>query len=185
MTMLELLAAASGNNRAVVTALVQTGLDQESLNQAFSCAIAYSHLELAEYLLVQGADLTWGDNESLRCAVSNGEVGGTQFCLSRGIDVNVENGMVLREAAMSMPHEFLIWLLERGADVNIAEGLALTNAIVFERLDNVQVLLAHGANPLLNHQQAVQEANSRVARGNPSTIDIQRLVNKAAQLFSS
>ena len=185
MVTIKLLEAASDNNRAVVTALVQTGIDQESLNQAFSCAIAYSHLELAEYLLAQGAELTWGDNESLRCAVSNGEVGGTQFCLSRGIDVNVENGMVLGEAAISMPPKFLIWLLAQGAEVNIAEGQALVNAIAFQRLDNVRILLEHGANPLLNHQQAVREANSRVARGNPATIDIQQLVNKAAQLFTS
>ncbi|TGE29881.1 ankyrin repeat domain-containing protein [Hymenobacter metallicola] len=183
MATLELLSAASDDDRATVAALVAAGLDQDSLNQALTCAVAYSHLELAEYLLEHAAQLSWGDDDPLRYAVENGEVAATKFCLARGIAVNVHNGMVLNRAAISMPPEFLTWLIEQGADVNRAQGQALVNAIIYQRLDNVRVLLEHGANPMLNDQQALREAKSRMAVGNQRTVDIQRVVSKAAKNF--
>lgn len=183
MVALELLRAASDNDQATVTALVAAGLDEDSLNQALSCAVAYSHLHLAEYLMAKGAQLAWGDYDPLRCAIENGEIVATKFCLAHGIDINVQNGMILCLAAISMPPDFIAWLVNQGADVNSNQGQPIVNAIIYQRLDNVRVLLNHGANPNLNQQQAVREAKSRVAQVNRLTVDIYRLVTKAAKCF--
>ena len=163
--------------------LIAVGVDRDSLNQALSCSLAYSHLALANYLIRQGAQLTWGNNDPLRYAVMNGEIAATQFCLAHGIEINAEDGLIIREAAISMPPDFIAWLIEHGADVNIKGCQALINAITYQRLENVRVLLEHGANPCLNKQQALREAQSRMVRGNQLTVDIKRLVSKAAKSY--
>jgi ankyrin repeat protein len=183
MVALELLLAASDNDQATVTALVAAGLDEDSLNQALSCAVAYSHLHLAEYLMTEGAQLAWGDYDPLHHALENGQIAATKFCLAHGIDINVQDGMIICLAASSMPPNFVAWLIKQGADVNSNQGQAIVNAIIYQRLDNVRVLLNHGANPNLNQQQAMREARSRVARGNKLTVTINRLVAEAAKCF--
>ena len=183
MATLELLTAASDGDEDAVRALMAAGLDDDSLNQALSCAVAYSHLHVAEYLMVEGAQLTWGNHDPLRCAVENGEIAATIFCLAHGININVQDGMVICIAAISMPPDFIHWLITKGADVNSNQGRALVAAIIYQRLENVRVLLNHGANPHLNQQLAIREATSRVARGNQLTVDINNLVAKAAKHF--
>jgi len=101
------------------------GLDysQLEIDVALGCAIAYSHVDLAKYLLSLGADFANHDYDGVYYAVHNNELEGLKFAISHGVDVNVNNGLLLNTGVITAMNEkdnsIVLWLLENGANCDL------------------------------------------------------------------
>ena len=96
---------------------------QEEINIALGNAIAYYMIEVAEYLISLGADISHWDYEGVYYAVHNNEVEGLKFSVEQGVDVNINNGQLLNTSIITAYNEkdttILKWLLENGADISL------------------------------------------------------------------
>lgn len=93
---------------------------QLELDMALENAIAYSRIEVGEYLINLGADLSNNDFEGVYYAVHNNELDGLKFSVAQGVDVNIRDGLLLNtsiETAINTGDcSILEWLLENGAN---------------------------------------------------------------------
>lgn len=114
--------ACSGNLAELKLAL-SSGYSQLDLDVALECAIAYSYIEMAEFLLELGADFSNYNFQGVYYAVHNDEIGGLQFAIAKGVDINVNQGMLLNTSIMTATNtksiEMVAWLLENGADLSL------------------------------------------------------------------
>lgn len=95
----------------------------EEINIAFELALAYSQIQIAEYLFSLGADFSYNSYEGLYYAVHNDEIEGVRFAIKKGVDINVNNGMCLNTsiytAINSKTTNLVKWLLENGASIDL------------------------------------------------------------------
>ncbi|HUV37347.1 MAG TPA: ankyrin repeat domain-containing protein [Patescibacteria group bacterium] len=112
------------------------------------------HLDLARYLLGEGADPLAGDNENstpLHVAAIGGNTAVTQLFLDRNIDVDIrdDNGMTpLLFAGNRGQREMIDFLLSKGADINARDtsGGAMIHAASYSgNVDLLSSLIAGGA----------------------------------------
>ena len=103
---------------------------QEEINIALGNAIACSKIEVAEYLISLGADISHWDYEGIYYAVHNNEVEGLKFSVEQGVDVNINNGQLLNTSIITAYNEkdttILKWLLENGADISLLSKKTLS-----------------------------------------------------------
>ena len=103
--------------------LLEPKYTQEEINIALGNAIAYSMIEVAEYLISIGADISHGDYDGVYYAVHNNEVEGLKFSVEKGVDVNINNGHLLNTSIITAYKEkdttILKWILENGADISL------------------------------------------------------------------
>lgn len=96
---------------------------QLDIDVALGCAIAYSYIEMAEYLLTLGADFSNYNYDGVYYAAHNNELEGLKFAISKGVDINVRNGMILNTSIQTATNaksiEMVKWILENGGDVNL------------------------------------------------------------------
>ena len=100
--------------------LLEPTKSQSELDAALTNAIAYSRLDVAEYLLELGANIESLNYEGVYYAVHNNELEGLKFSVDQGVDVNILKGSLINtsiETAMNTGDcEILKWLLSNGAD---------------------------------------------------------------------
>ena len=93
---------------------------QLELDIALENAIAYSRIEVAEYLIELGADFSNYNYQGVYYAVHNNELKGLEFSVTNGVDVNILNGSLINtsiETAMNTRDcSILKWLLSHGAN---------------------------------------------------------------------
>ena len=111
--------AASEGNLSNLKEILETGFRQIEIDAGLVCAVAYSHVEVGEYLLCLGADLSYDNNSAAYYAVHNNQIEGLKFAVKNGVNVNANNGHLLNEAVVTAFNQkdltILTWLLERGA----------------------------------------------------------------------
>jgi uncharacterized protein len=111
--------AGNGNLKALKD-LFERAYTQWELNTALENAIAYSQLEIADYLLVLGADFSYGNYQGVYYAVHNNELEGLKYAIAKGVSINTQAGMILNESIFTAINtkstEILKWVLENGAD---------------------------------------------------------------------
>lgn len=95
---------------------------QEEIDIALGNAIAFSQIEVAEFLLSLGADISHWDYDGVYNSVHNNEIEGLKFAIKQGVDVNINNGQLLNTAVITVYNTkdptTLKYLLEKGADLN-------------------------------------------------------------------
>ena len=144
----------------VVRCLIEYGTDARALNSALYEAVDCHQVEMAAFLLDNGADF---NDSSTQCsswiyACRYGSVDMVRLFLDRGADPNTvdERGKSPLRSALKDP-QLLSILLERGADPNthFADGstalLQLIQRMQGEYMRALTVLLEHGANPNLTY----------------------------------
>ena len=103
--------------------LLETEHTQKELDIALGNAIAYSQIEVAEYLLSLGADISHWRYDGVYYSVHNNEIEGLKFAIRKGVDVNINNGQLLNTAVITVYNSkdptILKYLLENGADTNL------------------------------------------------------------------
>ncbi len=113
---------------------------QEEINVALENAIAYSQIEVAEYLISLGADISYWDYEGVYYAVHNNEIEGLKFSAEQGVDLNINNGQLINASIITAYNEkdtsILKWLLENGAD-NLLVSKEILRAFETEKIKEV------------------------------------------------
>lgn len=103
--------------------LLKSGHTQKEINIALGNAVAYSQIEVAEYLMSQGADISHWDYFGVYYSVHNNEIDGLKFAIRQGVDVNLNNGQLLNTAVIAIYNTkdptILKYLLDKGAGPNL------------------------------------------------------------------
>ena len=136
---------ASENDISKVKEIIEAGANQDTLNAGLSCAVAYAHVELADYLIEQGANLTHSNYDPLYWACHNDNEQAIKYVLSKGIDININDGMIIWLCADRMSSEFIQWLLENGADPSVRNGEVLIQTAEYGDIDVLKILLEKGS----------------------------------------
>ena len=109
--------------------LLEPNYTQEEINIALVNALAYSQIEIAEYLISLGADMSHWDYDGVYYAVHNNEIEGLKFSIEHGVNVNINNGQLLNTSIITAYNEkdtsILKWLLENDADTSLIENKTL------------------------------------------------------------
>ena len=155
----------------IVHILVEYGVEAEVLPDALRQSASRNHVNVADYLINNGADfntVTPNERSTLYVACNLGHLVLVQLLLSRGADPNLIDGrgeLPLR-AALFYP-EIAKALLEAGADPNqrFATGnTALLNVVRSDHrisLETLTTLLLYKANPNLAHTTRRDRFNDR------------------------
>ena len=152
--------ACEGDLTAVESFLTK-GVEENQLNEAFSCAVGYGHIDVAELLLRHGASFEAWSHDAVYWACHNGNEAGVRWALSNGVDINVQNGMILSTSIYHMSDDFIQWLISAGADVNAKEGEALFTAISNQRPSVLLMLVKNGAQTGVRDGAIFKEAMTR------------------------
>lgn len=100
--------------------LIGSNYSQLELDTAVTIAIAFSRLDVAEYLLDLGAKMENLSYEGVYYAVHNNEFDGLKFAIDQGVDVNIFKGSLINtsiETAINTGDcKILKWLLANGAN---------------------------------------------------------------------
>lgn len=111
--------AVDGNFSRLET-LFNSGYVQEELDLALLNALAYSRIEIADYVLGLGADFSYGNYEGVYFTAHNNELIGMKYAIAKGVDVNVNSGMLLNTAIVTFIYskdiKIIKWLVENGAN---------------------------------------------------------------------
>jgi hypothetical protein len=103
--------------------LLESGHTQKEIDIALGNAIAYSQIEVAEYRISLGADISHYNYNGVYYSVHNNEIVGLKFAIRQGVDVNINNGQLLNAAVITVYNTkdptTLIYLLEKGADTGL------------------------------------------------------------------
>ena len=100
--------------------LVQS-FTQLEIDTALENAIAYSQIDMADFLLTLGARFENYNYQGIYYAVHNNELEGLKYAVSKGVDININNGMPLTTSIITTINSkdltLIKWLLDNGADV--------------------------------------------------------------------
>jgi ankyrin repeat protein len=114
-------------------------------NSVLLTALRESHLNIADYLLTQGAVLA--PQQALCDALGNRDTRVVAWLLQHGVDVNTpvhNHDTPLVHAMDDLP--MLRFLLEHKADPNLPHGYDTPMHLVGDSLYTLQLLIAHGGN---------------------------------------
>jgi len=146
------LAAADDGHGDVVMLLLRAGADVRFADdQLLLAAVRNNHVRMAGQLLDAGANVHTKGDLCLQRAAFNGYVEMLKLLLQSGADVAAAGESALMLAAQAGRSSVIRALYERGADVNGTDNdtNVLDMACIHNRAENVEVLLALGANPNL------------------------------------
>ncbi|KAJ3033009.1 Ankyrin repeat and SOCS box protein 3 [Rhizophlyctis rosea] len=141
-----------------------------TLHGALWEASSSGHLPLVLYLLEEGADVHFEDDDCLRAAAEDGHAEVAKVLLDAGavVKANEEDESALSEAAKIGRDDIVRLLLGAGADVNVGEGNALYQAAAYGELEVVCTLLENGAEVDIGERTAlvvaVEEGCAEVIR---------------------
>ncbi|MBI3894419.1 MAG: ankyrin repeat domain-containing protein [Acidobacteria bacterium] len=157
-----LMTTASIGSMDVLKLLVAHGVDVNAKEPregqtALMWAVQEKHPEVVRMLIEGRADVHARSKSGftpLLIAAREGDLDSAQSLLAAGADVNEatpEDGNALTVASSRGQEKLAMFLLEKGADLNVVNGkegfTALHYAAGRGRIDLVNALLAHGANP--------------------------------------
>lgn len=148
---------------------------EDPLQQRFAKAIASGNKKRMQALLDEGADVDAMGKEQMRplfWAMVKQSLKGFEFLLENGADPNIVktdertgDTPVIELAAIAANRRYLELLLAHGANPNAPTGGAsrtvIYSAIFNLRLENIQLLVEHGAD--LNHQDGNGQTPSATA----------------------
>ncbi len=104
-------------------AVLNDDYTQKEIDIALENAIAYSNIEVADYLLTLGADISHFFYQGVYYAVHNNELRGLKFAIQNGVDVNINNGTLINTAIITAYNtkdlSILKWLIRTGADTSL------------------------------------------------------------------
>lgn len=114
---------AGDGNLEEIKNILNSGFSQFEIDSALSNAIAFSKIEIAEYLINIGANISWGNFEGVYFAVNNNEIEGLKYSISKGVKINFNHGMILNTSILTYINtnsiEITKWIIENGADVKL------------------------------------------------------------------
>lgn len=114
--------AAGDGSLTALKELFSSKYSQLEINIALENAIAYSQIEVADYLLTLGARFSHNGYQGVYYAVHNDEIAGLKYAIQKGVDINVNNGMLLNAAIVTYLNtkdiHMIKWMMANGADAN-------------------------------------------------------------------
>lgn len=123
---------AGGGKLEELVSILSEGCTQLDLDVALENAVAYSQIEIAEYLLSKGANFSNYDYQGTYYAVHNNEIEGLKFVIQNGVDINVNNGMIINTSILTSINnkntDLLIWILQNGGNPQLLSKQNLQTA---------------------------------------------------------
>lgn len=135
--------AAETGQLAVLHVLVgDYGVDiHKNGDEMLRAAAANGRLNVVEYLISKGADVSAWDNRPLRAACEGGHLAIAEKLVAAGADVNAGNGAPLCAAAESNSISIVTFLLDNGAKVEEGNYAVLSSAAKDDALDALKLIL--------------------------------------------
>lgn len=130
---------AGDGNLEALQKILQDEYTQLELDSALENALAYSQIEVADYLLSLGANIAYHDYAGVYWAIHNNELEGLKYAIAKGVDINTNNGLFLNKsvhtAIYNHDSQILVWLLQNGADKSF---LAESSLQMLKKIKNFQ-----------------------------------------------
>ena len=132
---------------------------EKEMQRKLADAVSYGEVEKIEKLVSQGADTNYLGRKGmtpLMWGVAKQSYSGVELLLNLGADPNLktEAGSAVELASFLEDSKYLRALLEHGGNADVPIGksgrTALFESVLHERIDNIRLLAAYGAN--VNHQ---------------------------------
>jgi len=127
----------------------------EACNKALVVAASCGQLDVAAFLLENGADIHDDDNLALRSSAERGDVEVTMFLIEHGADIHDGDDYPLQCFAEQGNLDMVKYLISIGADVFTNNG-ALQYSAAKGRLDVVEYLVEQGADIHTHGECALQ-----------------------------
>ena len=131
--------------------------DIYNINASFVWACANGHLDVAKYLVEQGAEIQDENNAALREASQAGRLNIVKYLVENGADIHVGLNYSLRWASENGHFEVVKYLVESGADIHAEQDYALRWAVNGGHLKIVKYLVEMGANIHANGNEKTAE----------------------------
>ena len=137
-------------------------------NEDLVVAASDGYFDAVKFLLDNGADIHYNDDQALRRASVCGQTSIVELLLDRGANMNArkdrEYGCAMYNAIHANRLEVVELLLNKGADIHYNNDEFLRNALYSEYFPIVQLLLDRGANmnALSSHVSDYAIANNRL-----------------------
>jgi ankyrin repeat protein len=119
------------------------------------------------------------NDKALNEAAANGHIEAMRFLLGLGCDPTYyyQWGYSLSAAASNGHLKAVAFLIDHGVNVNLHSGVCLLKAVAANRADVVELLLRHGADPLLCHESLLAIAATY------GYLEVMKLLCESKQLF--
>lgn len=123
--------------------LLYHGADPSSALPLASCN---NLIDIAKYLLKNGADVHYDNDESLTNACFKGYFEIVKLLIEHGADIHIHNNRSLQWASMNGHLEVVKLLIENGADIHAKNNNALYYAYLYGHEEVAKLLIEYGAN---------------------------------------
>lgn len=134
----------TGNIQAVDRFFQQNLFSKDEINRFLYVMAECGSVELAEYLVKKGAELSseWG-NSALSHAVMLDHFDLCRFFISHGVDIHYRQDIILTEAVWKSKIEIIDELLKAGTSPYKRDYMAILTAAHCERQDVVELILRY------------------------------------------
>ncbi len=155
----------SGKNLDMVRLLIANGAnpntrkiweDEDFEPSAFEQAVIYDNLNIVEYFVNRGVDVTSNHNSSVIFAAKKGHLNVVKYLVEHGADLTAQNNLALIEASKEGHLNVVKYLVEQDADVQAQNNQALIKASYNGYLNVVEYLFNHGANVIAQNNKALK-----------------------------
>ena len=129
--------------------IIASALDPEGMRgRAVECAADHGHLEVVQFLLSNGAQISdEARSDAVDMAAYGGHLEVVRFLVSNGAQISEEDrGRAVKDAAEEGHLEVVQFLLSNGAQISVQDrGQAVAKSAFYGHLEVVQFLLSNGA----------------------------------------
>ena len=116
-------------------------MNQKELNEKLIETVGNRNLPLMKYLVEQGANIHYNNDEALRWASNNGYLEVVKYLVEQGVDIHAADDYALSNAVYGGHLEVLKYLVEQGADIHARNDWALKNASAKGHIEVIKYFL--------------------------------------------
>jgi ankyrin repeat protein len=107
-------------------------------------ACSYGKLNIIEFFILSGADVTYQNNYPIRIACFYGHLPVVKLLIQHGADISANNNASINHACVENHLKLAKFLIDNGANINDVESDCLAGACNNNNLNMVKLLLDNG-----------------------------------------
>lgn len=140
--------AARYNNVNMIEYLVEWGVNiSENCGSALKMAAYMGNYDTVKYLIELGVNIHANDDVAFFEAIRKGSLNIVKLLIKKGVDIHVRDGSALA-IAMCRNHIHIVkYLIKKGMTVNVSGREAIDIAVEMNNLEMIKFLIENGADP--------------------------------------